>query len=93
MEKIMNCQPILGLSLRLPLPNDRYAKLQEMFVTRRRVCREIIQDHITQAKKLGNEYNKDVRLDETIIQHVKDLNFFASHELLPDSAKQAEIFK
>ena len=64
-----------------------------MFVTRKRVCREIINDHINQAKKLGNEYNKDVRQDETIQQHVKDLNFFANHELLPDSAKQAEIFK
>ena len=66
LKKIEECTPILGLTLRLPLPNDRYTKLQEMFVTRKRVCREIIADHINQAKKLGNEYNKDVRQDETI---------------------------
>lgn len=90
---IHKLQPILGLSLRLPLPNERHIKLKEMFEMRKKICREIIQEYINQAKNLGNEFKGDPRLDETIQQHLADLNFFAAHELLPDSAKQAEIFK
>ena len=52
-----------------------------------------MQQHLEEAKNLGNDYNKDVREDPVIKQHLSDLTFFAHHELLPDSAKQSEIFK
>lgn len=66
LAKLDACKPIMGLSLRLPLPNDRYAKLQEMFATRRRLCAEIMHKHIDDAKTLGNDYNKDLRQDPLI---------------------------
>jgi hypothetical protein len=66
LKKIETCSSILGVSLRLPLDNDMYTKLQDMFTHRRLICAEIMQRHLDDAKTMGNDYIEDLRQEPVI---------------------------
>jgi len=84
LDQIDEMEYIEGSQLNVPMSNQMFIKLEQMFKIEQIICHKKAKEFLSHAKNEGVDFKKDFKDVAEIKNYYNYLQFFLSHRLISD---------